>query len=114
MPRVKIGEIDVSVNEQGFLENLEDWSEAYTKKMAEVDHIDLYNDHWEIIFYFREYYRENLVAPTMHQMIVNLMSKNKKFLQKKKYEQYVYKLFPSDPIREICKLAGLPMPPPDT
>ena len=43
------GEIEVSVNEQGFLENLEDWSEAYTKKMAEADRIDLYNDHWEII-----------------------------------------------------------------
>ena len=47
--------------------------------MAEIDHIDLYNDHWEIIFYFREYFRENQIAPTMHQMIVGLMSKNKKF-----------------------------------
>jgi tRNA 2-thiouridine synthesizing protein E len=114
MQKLKVGNSAVDVNEQGFLENLEDWSEEYTKIMAQMDHIDLYNDHWEIIFYFREYFRENQIAPTMHQMIVGLMSKNKKFLEKKKYEQHVYSLFPSDPIREICKLAGLPMPPPDT
>ncbi len=114
MPKMKIGNNTIEVNEQGFLENLGDWSEAYVKKMAQIDDVDLYNDHWELIFYFRAYFDENQTAPTMHQMIVGLMSKNKKFLEKKKYERHVYSLFPSDPIREICKLAGLPMPPPDT
>jgi tRNA 2-thiouridine synthesizing protein E len=33
---------------------------------------------------------------------------------KKKYEEHIYALFPSDPIREICKLAGLPMPQADS
>ena len=114
MGKLKIGNVDVNINEQGYLENLGDWSEAYVKKIAHIDHVDLYNDHWEIIYYFREYFHVNQIAPTMHQMIVGLMSKNKKFLEKKKYEKHVYSLFPSDPIREICKLAGLPMPPPDT
>jgi sulfur relay (sulfurtransferase) DsrC/TusE family protein len=27
---------------------------------------------------------------------------------------HIYSLFESDPIHEICKLAGLPMPQPDT
>ena len=53
--KLKIGNVDVNVNEQGFLENLGDWSEAYVKKIAHIDHVDLYNDHWEIIYYFREY-----------------------------------------------------------
>ncbi|CAI8352458.1 MAG: Uncharacterised protein [Gammaproteobacteria bacterium] len=50
----------------------------------------------------------------MHQMIIDLMSKNIKFHDKKKYEEHIYKLFPSDPIREICKLSGLPMPQADS
>jgi tRNA 2-thiouridine synthesizing protein E len=50
----------------------------------------------------------------MHQMIIELMSKNFKFHDKKKYEKHIYSLFPSDPIREICKLAGLPMPQADS
>ena len=114
MPKMRVTNRDVNINEQGYLLHLEDWSEAYVKKIAKQDNIELYNDHWEIIFYFREYFHENQVTPTMHQMIVGLMSKNKKFLEKKKYERHVYSLFPSDPIREICKLAGLPMPQPDT
>ena len=40
--------------------------------------------------------------------------KNIKFHDKKKYEAHIYSLFPSDPIREVCKLAGLPMPQADS
>ena len=32
MQKLKVGNITVDVNEQGFLENLGDWSEEYTKK----------------------------------------------------------------------------------
>ena len=114
MNRVKVAKKSIDINEQGYLVNLNDWSEAYVKSMAKKDGIKLYNDHWEIIFYFREYYHQNLVSPTMHHMIIELMSKNIKFHDKKKYESHVYSLFPSDPIREICKLAGLPMPQADS
>ena len=77
MPKVRVTNKDVNINEQGYLLHLEDWSEAYVKKIAKQDNIELYNDHWEIIFYFREYFHENQITPTMHQMIVGLMSKNK-------------------------------------
>ena len=83
MPKMRVTNKDININEQGYLLRLEDWSEAYVKKIAKQDNIKLYNDHWEIIFYFREYFHENQVTPTMHQMIVGLMSKNKKFLEKK-------------------------------
>jgi len=35
------------------------------------------------------------------------------FHSQKEYEKHIYKLFPSDPTHEVCKLAGLPMPQPD-
>ena len=114
MNTIKVDGKNIAINEQGYLLNLDEWSEAYTKEIAKKDNIELYNDHWVIIFYFREYYLENDASPTMHQMIVNLMPKNIKFHDKKKYEKHIYSLFPSDPIREICKLAGLPMPEADT
>ena len=110
MNKIKIAKKNIDINIQGYLSHFDDWSEDYVKKMAKKDGIKLYNDHWEIIYYFREYYKQNLVSPTMHHMIIDLMSKNIKFHDKKKYEKHIYSLFPSDPIREICKLAGLPMP----
>jgi tRNA 2-thiouridine synthesizing protein E len=36
------------------------------------------------------------------------------FHDRKVYERFLYRLFPRDPIRELCKLAGLPKPEPDT
>lgn len=111
---IKIAKKNIHVNIQGYLDNYDDWSEEFARKMAKIDNVKLYNDHWELIYYFREYYLHNLVAPTMHQMIIELMSKNIKFQDKKKYEEHIYALFPSDPIREVCKLAGLPMPQADS
>ncbi|MEG3591893.1 MAG: TusE/DsrC/DsvC family sulfur relay protein, partial [Pseudomonadota bacterium] len=105
MPRIKVENNDVEVNEQGFLVNIEDWSEAYAEATAHLDNIKLFNDHWELIYYFREYFQQNEHAPSMHQMIMGMMPKTEKFLDKKKYEKHIYSLFPSDPIRNICKLS---------
>jgi tRNA 2-thiouridine synthesizing protein E len=114
MNKIQIANKKVGVNIQGYLNNFDEWSEDFVKKMAIRDNIKLYNDHWEVIYYFREYYIQNLVCPTMHNLIIELMSKNIKFHDRKKYEEHIYSLFPKDPIKEICKLAGLPMPQADS
>ncbi len=105
----------VETNEQGFLRNFGDWSEEFAKKVAENDGIKLYVDHWELIWYFRDYHRQTQTAPTMRQMVMILGRQHgKRFQDRKTYERHIYGLFPTDPIRNVCKLAGLPMPEPDT
>ncbi len=105
----------VETNEQGFLRDLNDWSEDFAAALAEHDGIELYVDHWELIWYFRDYYEETLSNPTMHTMILSLGGhRGGRFRNKKAYEKHIYSLFPTDPIHELCKLAGLPMPQPDT
>jgi tRNA 2-thiouridine synthesizing protein E len=103
----------VETNVQGFLQHLDDWDEDIATELAHRDGIQLYNDHWELIYYFREYYEENLTLPCMHGMVRDLGNKSKHFHDRKAIEKHVYKLFPKDPCREICKLAGLPLPTPD-
>jgi len=105
---------NVETDVQGFLANLNEWSEEFAQELAEKDDLQLYNDHWELIYYFREYHKENMVSPTMHTLIRDLGSKKKHFHDQKAYEKHIYGLFPKDPVHEICKLAGLPLPPPDT
>ena len=104
----------IETNDQGFLLNLDQWSESYAIEMAKNDNIHLYTDHWELIYYFREYYLQNLETPTMHQMLMELTPNIKKFHNKKIYEHHIYNLFKTDPVHELCKLSGLPMPQPDT
>jgi len=50
----------------------------------------------------------------MHSLILDLGAKSRRFHNRKAYEKHLYSLFPRDPVREVCKLAGLPLPPPDT
>lgn len=104
----------IETNEQGFLCNPDDWSEEFARDIAERDGFKLYVDHWELIYYFREYYDEYQLNPTMHTMVVSLgKGKGKQFHSQKEYEKHIYKLFPRDPVHELCKLSGLPMPQPD-
>ena len=73
----------IETNDQGFLLNLDQWSESYAIEMARSDSLHLYTDHWELIYYFREYYLQNLESPTMHQMLMELTPNIKKFHNKK-------------------------------
>jgi len=105
---------NIETDVQGFLAHMNEWSEDYAEQQADTDGIELYDDHWELIFYFREYHEENMTNPTMHTLIRDLGEKSRRFHDRKTYETHIYKLFPRDPVHEICKLAGLPLPPPDT
>lgn len=112
--QLSINNKSIETNEQGFLQRLDDWSEEYAEEIAARDGMKLYNDHWELIYYFRDYYEERQVAPNMHTIVRRLgKMKGQHFHEQKDYEKHIYKLFPTDPIREICKLAGLPLPQPD-
>ena len=104
----------IGTNEQGFLSDLGDWNEEVCKKLASQDGQELFVDHWELIWYFREYYDEKQTNPTMHTVVRELGNKGERFHDQKEYEKHIYSLFHTDPVHEVCKLAGLPMPPPDT
>jgi len=105
----------IETDEQGFLVDPDDWNEDFARTLAQRDGIELYVDHWELIWYFRDYYQETQCLPTMHNMVLTLgKSRGQRFRDRKAYEKHIYGLFPSDPVRGICKLAGLPMPQPDT
>jgi tRNA 2-thiouridine synthesizing protein E len=112
--QLTVGGKTIETNEQGFLCNLQDWNEDVAAELARQDDLDLHVDHWELIWYFRDYYNEKQVNPTMHTMVTTLgKSKGKEFHDQKAYEKHIYGLFPRDPVHELCKLSGLPMPQPD-
>ena len=111
---VEVNGQEIETDVQGFLQNRDDWSEDFAKELAARDSIELFNDHWELIYYFREYHDENMTSPTMHTLVHDFGGKDKAHHAQKAYEKHIYSLFPKDPVPEICKLAGLPLPPPDT
>ena len=105
----------IETDAQGFLLDPAEWSEEFAAALAAHDGFELFVDHWELIWYFRDYYEETLTAPSMRRMVLELGKREgARFRDRKGYEKHLYSLFPSDPVRSVCRLAGLPMPQADT
>ena len=98
-------------DEEGFLSNPVEWSKDVAIALADDEGIAMTETHWGLIDYVREYYVQNQVHPTMHILVRNLgKSFGKTFREEKAYVKYLYELFPTDPIKQLCKIAGLPKP----
>jgi tRNA 2-thiouridine synthesizing protein E len=89
------------IDEDGFLQNFDDWSEEWVDYVKEYEGIkELTDEHWKVINFLQDYYKKNGIAP-----MVRILSKVTGFKLKK-----IYELFPSGPGKGACKMAGLPKP----
>ncbi len=112
---VQVGNRNIATDEQGFLLDPGDWSEEFAEQIGINDGITLYDETWGLIEYFREYYARYHTHPSMRQLVLTLGRQHgEHFHDRKTYEKFLYRLVPRDPVRELCKLAGLPKPEPDT
>jgi TusE/DsrC/DsvC family sulfur relay protein len=101
MPMFEQGEVSIEVDEDGFIVNPEDWSEAVAAALAGGEGVDeLTEEHWKVMHYLRDYYEKFGVAP-----MIRKLCKETGFPLKR-----IYDLFPSGPAKGACKLAGLPKP----
>ncbi len=98
---LEINGMVVEVDEDGFMMNPEVWSEELARGLAKTEEVDeLTEDHWKVINYLRNYYRDYGIAP-----MVRKLCKDTGFDLKQ-----IYALFPSGPAKGACKIAGLPKP----
>ncbi len=101
MPELKVGDRVVLLDEDGFLDNPDDWNEEVAAALASTEEVEeLTEEHWEIINYLRKYYADFGVAPMIRKLLKDTG----------KTQAEIYNLFPSGPGKGACKLAGLPKP----
>jgi len=97
----KVDDRKYEVDEEGFLQEPELWTEQAAADFATTENITaLAEDHWKLINYVREYFDDYGIAP-----MVRKVCKATGF----SIEQ-IYELFPSGPAKGVCKVAGLPKP----
>jgi len=90
-----------SVDEDGFLENLDQWSQEWVDYVKDSEGIsELTEEHWNVINMLQDYYKKNGIAP-----MVRILSKVTGYKLK-----HIYELFPSGPGKGACKMAGLAKP----
>jgi len=105
---ISLDALSVATTHQGFLLNLDDWSEAVAVQLAAHNQIVLTDAHWEIIFFIRNYYLQYRHLPNAR---VFTKAIAKSLGEDKGNSRYLHQLFPDGPLKYACKLAGLPKPP---
>lgn len=91
---------------EGHLAGLEHWSPLVANRIAGAEGLALEDEHWQVIYCLREWFR--MLGPdwTARQMTHKLDREYADLGGRR----YLYELFPHGPLAQGCRLAGLPLP----
>jgi len=98
----------LNTTDDGFLVDLNDWDEEVAIEIARLNELELNAQHWEIVFFIRNYYQQFKHLPNAR---VFTKAIKKEFGEEKGNSRYLHKLFPEGPLKYACKIAGIPKPP---
>jgi len=93
---------------EGFLRNLDDWSEDIAVELAKLDDITLTEDHWEIIRLVQDYYDTYRLFPQNRVLVKRV---GEAYGIEKGTSIHLMTLFTGKPAKVIARVAGLPKPP---
>lgn len=94
-------------DEEGYLLDLNNWSESLAEEVAEKEGLSLTAAHWEIIHLLRRFYTQFEVSPAMRPLVKAV---TKELGPDKGKSIYLMQLFPGSPPKLAAKIAGLPKP----
>ncbi len=104
---ININGREIETDAEGYLANLEDWSEEVAEYLSKQDDLELTDRHWQLVNWIRNYYQEYGTAPNLRVMTKNIGGdlgdewSDKKFL---------FDLFPYGPAKQAARYAGMPKP----
>jgi TusE/DsrC/DsvC family sulfur relay protein len=59
----------VATDQEGYIQDMDKWSEGFAIASAAKEGVVLTDDHWELIWFIREYHAEHQVQPQVRDMI---------------------------------------------
>ena len=95
---------ELETDEQGFL-LAPDYRDEVVQAIAASEGIALTDDHWKVVRYLRDEYREHGHTPNFRNMLKGLEE-----LLPCCDSKSLYALFPTGPAKQGAKVAGLPQP----
>lgn len=93
---------------EGFLRNLDDWSEANAVELARLDNLQLTEEHWDIIHLVRSYYETYRLFPQNRVLVKRI---GEELGKDKGTSIYLMTLFSGKPAKVLARVSGLPKPP---
>ena len=94
----------IDTDEEGYLLEA-DFDEAVVKAIAQAEGLQLTDDHWAVVRYLQDQYREHGHTPNYRAMLKDLAE-----LLPHHDSKTLYDLFPGGPAKQGVRIAGLPKP----
>jgi tRNA 2-thiouridine synthesizing protein E len=100
MPVTTIAGKEVTVDDEGFLTEYEEWDEELGTELATNIGIDMTDDHWRVVKFLREDFVDQGETATLRRVstVGGVPTKE------------LFVLFPKKPAKKMSYVAGLPKP----
>jgi len=95
----------IETTENGYLVNMEDWTEAVAQAIADADLLEMTEKHWDVVNYLRDQHYNNGGNEPNERTILKDMAKK---WGTKPTSKDMYTMFPGMPSKQGRKIAGLP------
>jgi TusE/DsrC/DsvC family sulfur relay protein len=66
---LKVNGREVLTDQEGYIQDMDDWSEDFAQALAEQEGLTLTDEHWEVVRYIRDYYCKHGVQAQVRSMI---------------------------------------------
>ena len=107
MGTLRVKNLSIAVDKEGYLINLSDWDETIATAIAEAEGIEMSAAHWEIVTLLQRFHQEFEHSPAMR-ILVKYVKQT--LGEDKGNSLYLLQLFPGSPAKIAAKIAGLPRP----
>jgi tRNA 2-thiouridine synthesizing protein E len=97
--------VELECDDEGFLTEA-NFGDDIVKVIAEAEGLKLNDDHWAVVNYMREKFKEDGHTPNFRNMAKDFDASH----PGKDWKKYLYELFPLQPARQAVRVAGLTKP----
>ena len=96
---------EIQTDSEGYIVNLDEWSEDFAHAQASVEGLRLTGEHWEVVRFLREYWYEHGVQCEVRKMVKHFKST---WGAERGSSRYLHHIFPrGGPQKQGNRLAGL-------
>ncbi|MDH5407345.1 MAG: TusE/DsrC/DsvC family sulfur relay protein [Gammaproteobacteria bacterium] len=107
---MQIKELDVKgktiqTDSEGYIVNLDEWSEDFVYAQAAAEGLKLTDEHWEVVMFLRKYFEEHSVQCEVRKMVKHFKAV---WGDERGNSTYLHRIFPrGGPQKQGNRLAGL-------
>jgi len=102
---IEVEGIEIETDQEGYIQDLDAWSEAFAIASARQENIELTQEHWDVIYYIRNYHDEHSIQATVRDMLIHF---KKAWGKERGNNRHLHDIFPNGgPQKQGNRFAGV-------